>query len=107
MCNEYNGWSNYETWVFNLWHDDSFAEDAQQIFDEAEPAYKWQTKRDASVSDLEDYIRQFAEDEYLPEPASFMSDLVGAAINKINFREIAIHYIDNIEEKTDEECEDV
>lgn len=106
MCEKYNGWSNYETWLFNLWFDNSFDDDAADFLSRAEPVYSWQTKKDVAISDLEDYMNQYIEDEILPDSASFASDLIGAALSRIDFREIATSIIDNIEEDIEEEDEE-
>ena len=85
MCDKYNGWSNYQTWVFNLWYDDFFREIAQDIYDvQPNPVY-----------DLADHIKETAN-ELLPDDASVSSDLFGHAVGMIDFYEIAQAYIDEI-----------
>ena len=40
---EYNGWTNYETWLVNMWYGDIFAD--------------WQNDReDTSAQSLEDFV---------------------------------------------------
>jgi len=52
----YNGWKNYETWVFGLWNDGNFyQEEAKRFLDEAEPVYDWEDKKSRAITDMEDY----------------------------------------------------
>ena len=93
----YNGWTNYETWNFNLWFDSAFADDAERIYEDAE-SDAWFTKSERATLDLADHIESFC-DEYLPanDHASFFTDVLSAAINRVNWHEIAEHYIDDID----------
>lgn len=111
MCNQYNGWSNYETWVTKLWMDnDNYSDDEflQEYLDNAEPRYDWETKLDRAVSDLEDYLKDWVDTqvEELNLGANLLSDLLDGAISSINFREIARNMLEDIYEEESEEEED-
>ena len=96
---KYNGWTNYETWNFNLWFDCAFADDAERIYEDAESCDIF-TKSERATLDLADYIESFCDDiraEYANDHASFFTDVLGAAINRVNWHEIAEHYIDDID----------
>lgn len=90
MCDKYNGWTNYQTWVFNLWYDSAFDDDADRIY------HSNDTDFDA-IRELEEYIKEWAEENNpIVDDASVWTDLVGHAIGMIDFFEIAEHYINDL-----------
>ena len=95
----YNGWTNYETWSFNLWFDCHFEEDAERIYGDAEPCDIF-TKRENAMLELADCIKTFCDDmqaEYSNDSASFFTDILNAAISRVNWHEIAEQYIDDLD----------
>ena len=90
----YNGWTNYETWLTALWLDNEqgtqdlmgeFAEQAKET-----PKNDVWTREETTRFTLADLIKDFIEDNSpLASEASMYSDLMRAAIQEINFREIA------------------
>ena len=72
----YNGWTNKETWLVNLWLGDDFvsqSEDGQLI--------------------TEAFIRETVE--YICESetkSGFLADMLNCALGEINYFEIAQHY---------------
>jgi len=73
MTNEqYNGWTNYETWLFNLHYGD-----------EIDPEGYDETSLREYLSDLFDELNP------IPETPSFWTDLIQGAKSEINFDEIA------------------
>jgi hypothetical protein len=110
--NFYNGWTNYETWVVNLWMDneegtyDYWREVAADIYNHAEqPALGGlgMTRMDDAVYLLADRLKndhEEAKDEILSNTnlsASLWADLLGAALSEANWREIAEHLLENVE----------
>lgn len=109
----YNGWTNYETWVVNLWMDnnegsyDHWREVAQDIYNNSaeEPALGGlgMTKKDDAVYLLADRLKndhEEAKDEILERlelTSSLWADLLGAALGEANWREIAEHLLENVE----------
>ncbi len=94
---EYNGWYNYETWLFNIHWDSSFTEDAQEIWNNAE-AGEFLTREENAAHDLADCMKDTAEEytqDALPKNP-WIADLVNAAVSEINFYEIAEHYIEEV-----------
>ena len=91
----YNGWRNWETWNFNLWFDDVFSEDADHIWE--------QSDHDANEAgyQLAEYIEEFAEEFVFSEydSAGFIADVLGQAQQAIDYREIADHYIMDLEDQ--------
>lgn len=110
---EYNGWTNYETWVVNLWMDneegtyDYWREVAQEIYenDAEEPTLGGLglTKMDDATYLLADRLKNDHEDRKdeilhnLDLTASVWADLLGAALSETNWREIAEHLLENVE----------
>jgi hypothetical protein len=91
--NEYNGWYNYETWLFNLWHDDAFADDAAE-------AHRHSKGTEDAIDQLADAIEAFAEEFVAPkEGHGFATDIMNSALQEINYREIAKHYIEQLEQE--------
>lgn len=97
---EYNGWTNYETWLVNLWMDegsDFFRERAQEIYDEAVPRSSL-TAAEVARIDYADWLKDHHE-EFQPELPGVYGDLLGGALSEVNWDEIARHYIEAVEEE--------
>ena len=99
----YNGWTNYETWVVNLWIDneqgsqDFIRETAKEIYAEAKATDSW-TREESVRFCLSDWLRDWY-DENLPEMPGVYGDLLGGALGAVNWDEIARHHIDAILEE--------
>ncbi len=96
---EYNGWTNYETWVVNLWIGNdqgsySYWNDQAQEELERAQADKSFTKQERATLALADALKEHHE-MTLPEVQGFAADLLGAAMSEVNWQEIASHLIDN------------
>ena len=73
MCREYNGWSNYETWVVKLWLDNSFD--------------GWK-KEYSNKGSLKELIQELYELEDISNKTNMFNDLLGGALDNVNYREI-------------------
>jgi hypothetical protein len=99
---EYNGWTNYETWVVNLWIDneegthDYWLEIAEDIYNDEAEEQKHFTKIEDAACILAERLKNDHE-ENLPEMAGVYGDLIGAALSEVNWREIAEHLLENVE----------
>jgi hypothetical protein len=91
MCNEYNGWSNYQTWVFNLWCDGLWDTNAEELYDSYDNDFD-------AIRALEMLIKEYIEEFRIDHDhsSSVWSDLLGYAIGHVDCFEIAEHYIDDI-----------
>jgi hypothetical protein len=108
----YNGWTNYETWVVNLWIDngecthDYWREVAREVSSDLEEPTNSMTKMDEAIYLLADRLKDHheeAKDEILENvklTASVWADLLGAALSEVNWREIAEHLLENVEVET-------
>jgi hypothetical protein len=79
---EYNGWTNYETWLVNLWitNDEGIYQSTLDMVAD-----------NSADHDAADAIKNFVE-ELNPlnnTEASLYTDLVNAAISEVNWHEIA------------------
>ena len=91
---EYNGWTNYETWNWNLWYGDSFtAEDFDGMDGDTYKISKY----------LENWTEDYAEEIGIWKDNGFFSDVVRASISEVNFYEIAEHFVEDFDLKPDDE----
>lgn len=115
----YNGWTNYETWLLNIWADENgwmsvWIEDAKNIFDEADAeyitrpdgnTYQLFSKEKVAKSDIIDYLKDYIDSEVMDMDTNttprlsdgnhgFLVDILKAAIDRIDLAEIADHVFD-------------
>lgn len=109
----YNGYTNYPTWVVNLWIDNEegsqtyWREVAEECYRDATPAYDGQTQKDAAIYDLSQRLKgEFEEGDPFIVKASVYADLMGWALSSVNWHEIAEgmleEYPDNPESDNDD-----
>lgn len=115
---EYNGYTNYETWCVSLWLDnDEYIHNhlmADWVKEADRQAYHYSpalTHADSLVICLTDLIKDYVNDPdngLRPDlGASMAEDMLGAAFDEVNWREIAENTLESnpIEEETEEESE--
>lgn len=93
---EYNGWTNYETWLVKLWQDN----------DQGEQTY-WQETATECVrvdgehapTSLADIMKEHYEEASgeLAGVTGFWSDLMNDALCEVNWREIAENWIASVQ----------
>ena len=95
---KYNGWTNYETWLCNLWMDSLDFQDATDdgTFDDM--------NFDEVLTYVVEYIRELVDtliEDSLPvgNHHGFIHDMLNSAIQEVNYGEIARQYAEHI-------CED-
>ncbi len=109
----YNGWTNYETWNVALWIDNEQGsyrqrcEMAQECWDQAEepsvnarltgrePFSRYEKARMA----LERALKSWIEDDAPDLGASLYSDLLGAALQEVDWREIAENFLEDVDKE--------
>ena len=92
----YNGWTNYETWCLNIWidNDQYLAERKAELIREVSINYDDRQVYELSLL-LESMVEELREDAL---QVGLLSDLLGGAIGKINFYELAKHYWEDFNE---------
>ena len=92
----YNGWTNYETWCLNIWidNDQYLAERKAELVREVTLHYDDKQVYELSLL-LESMVEELKDNAL---EVGLLSDLLGGAIGKINFYELAEHYIEDFNE---------
>lgn len=89
----YNGWTNYETWCAALWMDndlnDYWGNEARDILRQEN-----NDKGDATYELAR--VMESYHDEFMPAVEGLYADLLGASMSRINWHEVAEHYIDEV-----------
>lgn len=101
----YNGWTNYETWLVNLWLDndsgtqDYLREMAQEVRDNPEPNQFSETGFLSPEYTLSGRIKDYVEELLEPQTSEsgLASDLIGAALSEVNWSEIAGSVLESLE----------
>lgn len=105
MCDGYQGWRNYETWLVNLWMDneqgsqDFFRETAKEIYDQTDSYNIGMNKTELARCRFADWLKQYHTEENKPELAGVYGDLLGGALSAVCWDEIARHHIDAVLEE--------
>jgi hypothetical protein len=100
----YNGWTNYETWLVNLWMDNDgsdsmvreWAEECLQ--DAIDKGCDANSLRNDAAYELGQRIRMYHDEmqESTIEVFGVFADLINASLREVNWYEIAEHYTNDI-----------
>lgn len=100
----YNGWSNYETWVVNLWlgNDEGAYTTCrsltQRCFEEA-VADEVLNRKERACYQLANELKEMIEDgNPLAGETSVYADLINASISEVNWKEIANNLLQDVDE---------
>lgn len=89
----YNGWKNYETWAVGMFLDGNYT---------GEGTYRavLEIAEDSDPANLADALRDFVNEEVLPEgePSGLAGDLLGAALDEVDWDELAEHKREEVAE---------
>jgi hypothetical protein len=112
---EYNGWTNYTTWLTALHlsndqsHDTDMVNLAKSTTDTTYNPGPWEYTRER-VNVLADAIKEYVEELFDLDPLDSMPifgrDLMNAALGSVNFHEIAQHYADDYPYEADDDTDD-
>ena len=87
LDNKYNGWTNYETWNFNLWITNEEADYNYALEMAGESTDKWELSKK-----LEEWAENMAEDyKHIEQFSGFIMDMINSSIKEVNFYEVAEH----------------
>lgn len=102
----YNGWTNYETWCVALWLDNEresyerwrcrareFIKRAPKSFPTMFPE---SVPNETATNVLANRIRSELLDNTPDGFTGVYTDLLGAALSEVSWREIAAHYVDDV-----------
>jgi len=85
--NKYNGWTNFETWNFNLWITNEEADYNYALELAGESTDRWELSKK-----LEEWADSMAEDyKYIEQFSGFIMDMINSSIKEVNFYEEAEH----------------
>jgi hypothetical protein len=93
----YSGWSNYDTWNFKLWLDNSQASQ-EMIFNFVKNAIVFNKKSADAIHKIRTLLEQYALENAPELPNGFYSDVLSASIRSVNYYQIAdAYYYDYLE----------
>jgi hypothetical protein len=100
----YNGYANYATWCVALWVDNEEGsqagalEMAREAFEVAEDPGTWgypdQGQERAAVRILEERLKHRLSDVGRPKLRGMYSDLLGWALESVDWQELAEHWLE-------------
>lgn len=77
----YNGWTNYNTWLVNLW-----------LYNDG--IYETIETRTTDAYQMGQIIRQYLE-EVQPETTGLWADMINAAMRDVNWKELGASYLES------------
>ena len=96
MMSEYNGWSNYETWLINLYFDQYFVDYVSETYG-TDPSLYSQSYEIGN--DLQEVVSDMAYEVLQGDGTYWIQDLVNKAFRDVNWRELAYSTLDSIVEQ--------
>jgi len=105
MCNKYNGHANYPTWVTGLWIDNDEYLNATVVAEAERIANENGGVTIAAENEMAEYLKALLDEITTVDTgdASLTVDLFTWATGMIDFRELAVGYLEEVEIETDEE----
>ena len=94
----YNGWTNYETWAVNLWitnEQASYLHWTGRAWEILGDQSKDEDDATSAAAQLAEEIREAIEEECAIPSANLASDLMNAALSKVNWFEIAQAFMED------------
>ena len=106
----YNGWTNYPTWCVNLWlsNDEPLYREAlgmaQETIEEDESTSQYWTLDESRRFGLADRFKSWVRDDLVPDlvpdlGASFVADLLGFALDEVDWEEIAVSWLESVADR--------
>ena len=85
---EYNGWTNYETWLVNMWFGDIFADMANE-------------GQLGGADYLQDFVEEMLESDGSLPQSGFAADIMNAALREVDWEDLYDHYYEDSKEEED------
>jgi hypothetical protein len=95
MMAEYNGWSNYETWLINMYYSEYFVDYVSESFGTDPSLYSEVYEIGNSLQEIVD---DMAEEVLQGDNTYWIQDLVNKSLAEVNWRELADSTLDSIVE---------
>lgn len=91
MCNEYNGYTNKQTWQVSLWLDNEY--NSYTFYTEIATELL-ENDSESALRELADRIESDIKEANPCQDANMYSDLIGHALAVIDWQEVAQSFID-------------
>jgi hypothetical protein len=99
----YNGWKNYPTWAVNLWlsNDEGLYYATMELVSSQRTMNPGLEMPGLERQRIADYLKHWVRDELAPDlGASFAADLLGYALDEVDWYEIADAWIEGSDNGT-------
>jgi hypothetical protein len=91
----YNGWKNYPTWAVNLW----LANDEGLYHEAVERVSAWRAVTESPRVAIADEFKNWVTEDLAPDlGASFAADLLGWALDQVDWFELADAWLESVGE---------
>ena len=97
---EYNGWSNYQTWLVNQYYGEPDEDFIQEMY--ADNNYDMQQ----TIDGYAEYLKEIVESEKPSNLDGFFQEKIDNFLKEINYKEIAEHIIESCTLTNDESSEE-
>lgn len=94
---QYNGWTNYETWLVNLWLSSERKAQAYWLGNAEECLKDVRNDKAQATGRMANYMQEQLADTS-PVTSGIYADLITAALSNVNWREVAEHFVDEAKE---------
>jgi hypothetical protein len=100
---QYNGWTNYETWAVGMYLDGNYTGEGtyRAVLDLVREQMVQRDANQYSISDVADALQAWFDDEIYNdshELSGIVGDLLKAALDEVEWRELAEHKIAEVSE---------
>jgi hypothetical protein len=91
----YNGWTNHETWLVNLWLGEGAIGDLMGV-EEQGRYFAERNDKHVAVRKMSEWLREQVDGIAIgDQPAGLAADLIGSAMAAVNWDEIAEHFVED------------